>query len=271
MTVEPHTAAYALELSEPERNRYREMAKRARAQESERWQRYGIVPGARIADIGCGPGAVTVQLAELVAPGGSVVGVEPNATARAAASDEIGSAAAANASVVEGTGTATTLAPGTFDVVMIRHVLFHVGSEVDAVLSHAVSLLREGGHLYVVDTDGTGMRFSVADADYMEQSRRYMDFQRGRGNNVDIGPRLGPLLAAAGLEVVEQAGLINAVPAQVFAGGGGPAVAARHEMLAAGAITDDDARRYDEAIARLVGTPAAVLFVPSYLAVGRKN
>jgi ubiquinone/menaquinone biosynthesis C-methylase UbiE len=270
MTKDARAPAYALQLSEPERNRYRQMAARARAQEGERWRRYGVVPGAAVADIGCGPGAVLVQLADLVAQGGSAVGVEPDPAARNAASEEIQTAGVANASVVEGVGTASTLQPDTFDVVMIRHVLFHVGDQVQAVLSHAASLLRRGGHLYVVDTDSTGVRWSVDDVDVVEQVSRYGAFQRDRGNNVDIGPRLGPLLATAGLEVVEQAGYVNAIPAAQLLRLGGPLVAARQEMLAAGVITDDDARRYDDAVARVATIPAAVVFTPLYAAVGRK-
>ncbi|MGH7687077.1 MAG: class I SAM-dependent methyltransferase [Candidatus Dormibacteria bacterium] len=263
------TPAYALRLSEPERSRYRQMASRARDAEGEQWRQYGIVPGAAVADIGCGPGAVLVQLAELVAPGGHVVGVEPDPAARAAAIEEIAATGVANATVVEGVGTATTLEPATFDVVMIRHVLFHVGGQVAAVLSHAASLLRPGGHLYVVDTDSTAVRLSVDDADWIEQMDRYRAFQRGRGNNVDIGPRLGPLLAAARLEVVEQRGYVSTIPAQLLIYGG-PAVAARGEMMAAGLITDDDSRRYDDAAARVASTPAAVVFTPFYAAVGRR-
>jgi ubiquinone/menaquinone biosynthesis C-methylase UbiE len=49
----------------------------------ERWpdtrallERAGIEPGIRCADIGCGGGAVTLELARLVAPGGTVVGID---------------------------------------------------------------------------------------------------------------------------------------------------------------------------------------------------
>ncbi|MBV8526920.1 MAG: methyltransferase domain-containing protein [Candidatus Dormibacteraeota bacterium] len=270
MAVRPDTPEYALDLSEAERMRYREMAKRARVQEGERWQRYGVVPGARIADVGCGPGAVLVALAEVVGPNGSVTGVEPNATARAAALEEIRSSGLDNATVVAGDGTATTLDPGTYDVVMIRHVLFHVGDAVQAVLAHAVTLLRPGGHVYTVDVDLTGRRLSVSDADFDEQAQRYVEFQRDRGNNVDIGPKLGPLLAEAGLELRDHEGTIQKVPGE-FLRLGGPMVAARHEMLAAGAITEDDARRYDAATQRVAATPNAALFVSQYIAVGRKG
>ena len=270
MSVKQNSPTYALALSEPERARYREMARRAREQEADRWQRYGVVPGARVADVGCGPGAVLVVLADLVAPGGSVTGVEPNAEAREAALEEIGRSGLDNASVVAGVGTATSLEPGTYDLVMIRHVLFHVGDAVQAVIEHAVTLLRPGGHVYTVDVDLTARRLSVDDADFEEQAQRYVDFQRKRGNNVDIGPRLGPLLAGAGLELREHEGVLQKLPGEFLAMGGGPMVAARREMLAEGTISEEDARRYDAAIQRVAAIPHAAIFLPAYLAVGRK-
>src|SRR6476661_870840 len=48
---------YALLLSDAERARYRLMAERASSEEAQLWQQAGIRPGARVADIGCGPGA----------------------------------------------------------------------------------------------------------------------------------------------------------------------------------------------------------------------
>lgn len=269
MAVEPGSSSYALQLSDPERVRYREMAKRARAQEGDRWQRYGVLPGARVADIGCGPGAVLVQLAALVVPGGHVVGVEPDPAARSAAEEEIAAAGVENAGVVAGEGIATTIEPDSVDVVMIRHVLFHVGRAAGAVLRHAASLLRPGGHLYVVDSDVTGVRRSVEDEDLAEQSDRYSAFQRSRGNSVDLGTHLGPLVAGAGLEVIEHEGWFTAIPAR-FLTLGGPVVAARRDMLAAGVISEADARRYDEAAARVARIPHAVMFTPLYVAVGRR-
>jgi SAM-dependent methyltransferase len=208
-------------------------------------------------------------LADLVGPDGTVSGVEPNAEARAAALDEIRRSGLDNATVVAGDGAATTLEPGTYDFVMIRHVLFHVGAAIQAVLEHAVTLLRPGGHVYTVDVDMTARRFSIDDADFDEQAQRYVDLQRDRGNNIDIGPKLGPLLAGAGLELREHEGFVQKVPGE-FLALGGPVVAARREMLAAGTITEEDARRYDVATQRVAATPHAALFVAQYLAVGRK-
>ena len=51
MSQEP-SRGYTLELSEPERMRYRMMAGLARENEADLWEYAGIVPGARVADVG---------------------------------------------------------------------------------------------------------------------------------------------------------------------------------------------------------------------------
>ena len=76
---------YALALDPHEVRRYRMMAEQARATEAEQWRAAGIGPGARVADVGCGPGALLPVLAGEVGPGGEVAGVDADATAVAAA------------------------------------------------------------------------------------------------------------------------------------------------------------------------------------------
>ncbi len=47
---------YVLTLSEVERDRHRRMAGHAVEDEAAEWAAAGIAPGARVADVGCGPG-----------------------------------------------------------------------------------------------------------------------------------------------------------------------------------------------------------------------
>ena len=267
--VEQAAAGYALRLSEAERTRYRMMAQRARETEAGLWERAGVVRGATIADIGCGPGATLVMLADVVGESGSVVGVEPDADARAAALAEIAERGLTNARVVDGDAAATPLEPGAYDVVMIRHVLFHVGQRAPSLVQHLATLLRPGGTLYAADTDATASRISPADADVLEAMARYRDFQQARGSNVDIGPHLGELFVAAGLEIAERAGIVNIIPAHMHSLGG-PLVAAQAEMRAAGAATEADFERWDAARRRLASVPNAVMFIPLFIAVGRR-
>lgn len=54
--------SYALALSATEVTRYQQMAERARVAEADLWQRAGIVAGAQVADVGCGPGRCCPRL-----------------------------------------------------------------------------------------------------------------------------------------------------------------------------------------------------------------
>ncbi|MFL6220181.1 MAG: hypothetical protein ACJ742_16820, partial [Actinomycetes bacterium] len=59
---------YPLELDPGEVERYRLMAEQARAAEVDLWELAGIGPGARVADVGCGPGAMLPALSAAVGP-----------------------------------------------------------------------------------------------------------------------------------------------------------------------------------------------------------
>jgi ubiquinone/menaquinone biosynthesis C-methylase UbiE len=69
-------STYSLALSEVELDRYRIMATTAAADEAAWWAAAGITPGARVADVGCGPGALLAELARTVGPEGRVTGVD---------------------------------------------------------------------------------------------------------------------------------------------------------------------------------------------------
>ena len=73
-------SGYSLALSDQEVERYRFMAQLARDSEADELAGAGIVPGASVADIGCGPGLMLLELADMVGPSGSVSGVDRERT-----------------------------------------------------------------------------------------------------------------------------------------------------------------------------------------------
>jgi ubiquinone/menaquinone biosynthesis C-methylase UbiE len=101
------------------------MAEQARAAEADLWELAGIVPRARVADIGRGPGAMLPALSAAVGPGGRVEAVDADPAAVAAARALVAAAGLANVSVAEGRADRTGLESGSLDVAVLRHVLAH--------------------------------------------------------------------------------------------------------------------------------------------------
>lgn len=149
---------YALALSDAEVARYRRMAENAHRREAAQWAAAGIVPGAIVADVGCGPGAVSTLTAALVAPGGQVWAVDQNPEAVATVERLAATLGLDNVRCRTGTATASGLEPGTFDVVVMRHVLAHNGGREQEIVDHLASLLKPGGCLYLVDVEQRALR-----------------------------------------------------------------------------------------------------------------
>ncbi|MEO6472195.1 MAG: methyltransferase domain-containing protein [Aeromicrobium sp.] len=260
---------YTLRLSEPERMRYRMMAAMALEQEAELWLTAGIKPGARVADVGCGPGAVLVEIARIVGTEGTVVGIEPGTEARGAAREELDAAGFRGVEVKEGNGEETGLEPGAWDCVMMRHVLTHTGAAADGIVAHLATLVAPGGHVFLVDTDLDASRVAPPEPDMVDQLDRYADFHRALGNDARIGSRLGSMLRSAGLEVVEAQGTYQVLPAAILAMGG-PLVSAQEAMLASGVLNAEEVEPWEAARQHFAAQPGAELWMAGFRAIGRK-
>jgi precorrin-6B methylase 2 len=260
-------AEYALEISEAEVTRYRLMAERGRQSEGRHWERAGIVPGAVVADVGCGPAATSVLLASVVGPTGRVVGVERDPQALAAAHAVVADAGVTNVELRSGGAADTGLATGSVDVVVMRHVLAHNGRDEQRIVDHVAGLVRPGGHVFLVDVDGTAVRTLDADPELADLAEKYQELHRRRGNDLQTGLRLGRLLSRAGLTVVLHEGRYEIVP--VPPGLRPPSWAACDAMLAEGIASPEDVERWEAAFGRTdrAGTrPTA--FLPQFVAIG---
>jgi SAM-dependent methyltransferase len=261
---------YPLELDQTEVERYRTMAEQARAAEADLWQPAGIVPGARVADVGCGPGAMLPAFAAAVGPQGQVTAVDADPEAVAAASALGAAAGLGNVTVQQGRAEATGLTAGSLEVVMLRHVLAHNGGAEDAIVTHLATLLRPAGCLYLVDADLTAIRV-IPEADHpdlVELHQRYLAFRAARGDDNAAGLRLAERLVRAGLELVEFRG--RYVIRELSPSLRSPAWAAREAMVAAGMATADDLRRWDQAF-EATAHRRVTFFAPMFTAIGRRS
>lgn len=113
---------------------------------------------ARIADLGCGTGSLSVLLAE---QGNTVSGLDISGNMIRVARSK---AQEAGVSIDFGQGDAAVppFAPASFDVVLARHVLW-VFEDPDAVLQRWLNLLAPNGRLILIEgrwSTGAGLRAS---------------------------------------------------------------------------------------------------------------
>lgn len=260
---------YALRLGEDEIARYRLMAELSRARETDVWARAGITTGARVADVGCGPGAMLPALSAEVGAEGSVEAIDGDDAAVATASALVEAAGLDNVTVRQSRAEETGLDAGAFDTVMTRHVLAHNGTTAQAIVEHVASLLKPGGCAFLVDIDMTAMRLRPDDPVVKLLMERYADFQVQRGGAIQVGLHLDELLVGAGLEVEVYQGIADVVT--LPHGVRGPAWAARDAMVAAGVVSEREVAQWGEHFDAVEAAGTQItLFAPRYLAVGRR-
>ncbi|MCX4716972.1 methyltransferase domain-containing protein [Streptomyces virginiae] len=155
-------------------------------------------PGMRVLDVGCGPGTITADLAELVAPGGHVTAVDAaedvleQARAHAAARDlgDVVSFATADVHALD-------FPDDSFDVVHAHQVLQHVGDPVRA-LREMRRVCRPGGIVAARDADYAAMTWYPATPGLDGWLDLYRRVARANGGEPDAGRHLRAWARQAG-------------------------------------------------------------------------
>ena len=153
-------------------------------------------PGLELLDIGTGPGTITADLADRVAPG-SVTAVEATDAALAITRAEIERRGCASVSFVVADAHDLPMASGSFDVVHAHQVLQHVADPVVA-LRQMMRVCRPGGVVAVRDGDYGGFIW-YPELPGLERWRElYSAAARANGGEPDAGRRLLAWAHAAG-------------------------------------------------------------------------
>jgi ubiquinone/menaquinone biosynthesis C-methylase UbiE len=103
----------------------------------------GVVPGARVLDLGTGTGDTALLAAARVGPGGSVLATDASPSMVEVARDAVKSAGASNVEVRRMDASALDVEAGSFDAAIARQVLMFVDRA--RTLTGIVRALREGG------------------------------------------------------------------------------------------------------------------------------
>ena len=158
-------------------------------------------PGMALLDCGCGPGSITVGLAELVAPG-SVTGVDTDAAQVERARALAAARGVANVRFDEASVYALPFPDGAFDAVFAHALLEH--------LQHPVEALREmrrvaapAGVVGVRTRDWEGLLLAPAEAALLESVALWERLSRRTGGDPRRGKHLRALLREAGFARAE--------------------------------------------------------------------
>ena len=203
-----------------------------------------LVPGLAVLDVGCGTGAITRGIAEAVAPGGRVVGVDVSEALIAAARREHG---AVPGLVFEVHDVHRLPFREEFDVVTAARVLQWLARPADAIVAMARTA-RPGGRVLVLDFNHDKLGLEPAPrAAARAFLAAFLRWRAEAGMDNAMADHLADLFARAGLRDV------GVTPQHEDVRRGEPDFEARagiwadvaatrgHQMVADGAI--DEARR----------------------------
>ena len=155
-----------------------------------------LVPGARVLDVGSGPGTITIDLAQRVRPG-IVIGVDAADDIVAHAAGLADSQRVENVEFAVGDAYALAFADDSFDIVHSHQVLQHLARPVDA-LREFRRVLKPGGLLAVRDVDYGGVIWSPASSGLSRWLELYHTVHAGNGGDPDAGRHLKRWVREAG-------------------------------------------------------------------------
>jgi SAM-dependent methyltransferase len=158
----------------------------------------GIAPGMRVLDLGTGAGDVAFQVAQLVGPTGSVVGIDQSVKALAFAAHRTEQRGLTNVSFVHD-DLRTVPVTGEFDAVVGRLVLLYL-PDPDDVLRRFAGLVRTGGIVAVMEYEMAAAG-ALPSTPLSEQVVFWVteSFRRS-GLDPSLGARLAGVLRHAGLD-----------------------------------------------------------------------
>lgn len=153
-------------------------------------------PGMSLLDVGCGPGTITADLAERLAPG-RVTALETAADALDLARAEVAARGATNVDFVLGDVHHLDLPDAAFDVVHAHQVLQHVADPIGA-MREMWRVCRPGGWVAARDSDYAAFTWYPDIPELRTWQALYRQAARANGGEPDAGRRLLAWANAAG-------------------------------------------------------------------------
>jgi ubiquinone/menaquinone biosynthesis C-methylase UbiE len=192
------TDVYALGRDPGESARLQRQSGELRPDSAALLDRVGLGPGQDAIDLGCGPRGVLDLLAERVAPGGRVVGLDADPAHVAMAREFAAQPGLASVQIVAADARRTGLPPGSFDLVHARTLLVNLPEPAE-VLAEMVRLAKPGGWVASLEPDVEHALCYPAHPAYTRMWELFRAAFSRNGADLLIGRRLAELYRQAGL------------------------------------------------------------------------
>ena len=153
-----------------------------------------LAPGLSLLDVGCGPGTITVEFADRLAPG-RVVGVDAAAEVITKASQSF---TRPNLEFLVGDAYALPFDDATFDIAHTHQTLQHLADPV-AALRELRRVVKPGGVIAARDVDYAGVIWFPLLPGLADWLDLYERVHRSNGGEPDAGRRLKAWAREAGL------------------------------------------------------------------------
>lgn len=159
-----------------------------------------LLAGRSLLDVGCGPGTITVECAQRLAPG-RVVGLDAAAEAISVA-QTYAAGVGSVATFVQGDAFALPFDDGTFDITHTHQTLQHVGDPV-AMLREMARVTARGGTIAAREVDYAVTSWFPLLPGLAQWLDLYLRVHRGNGGEPNAGRHLKAWAHKAGLNAVE--------------------------------------------------------------------
>jgi ubiquinone/menaquinone biosynthesis C-methylase UbiE len=198
--MEPGVHEYVFGSAEPELARLAALAQ-VYGRATTAWlDSAGLSPGMTVADLGCGPGAVTLEVARRVGPTGRVIAVDNAERPLELARRRVADAGLSNVTFEQADVTGWRPA-AALDAVVGRFLLMHLDDPV-AQVALAADLVRPGGVVAFLDV-ALSTRAAQPELPLLTAYNGWLlETFRRVGRPVDMALRLAAVYTAAGLSRV---------------------------------------------------------------------
>jgi ubiquinone/menaquinone biosynthesis C-methylase UbiE len=171
----------------------------------------GLRPGQSAIDLGCGPRGIIDMLADRVAPGGRIVGLDSDPVHVAMAAEFVARRRLSGVKVITGDARNTGLPSESFDLVHARTLLVNL-PEPDKAAAEMIRLTRPGGWVVSIEPDTEhGLCYPTHPA-FDRLCDIFTAAFRRSGADPWIGRRVPELFRHAGLAEVEVEARVQMYP-----------------------------------------------------------